>query len=264
MPTDATRLLDPDEPPAVTIDRPEGASPFLLTCDHASHRVPRCLGDLGVAEADRMRHIGWDIGALTVARTVSARLDAVLFAAGYSRLVLDLNRPATAPDRMPETSDGTTVPANIGLGAAARAARVAALFDPYHGAIAGALDARRAAGRPTFLACIHSFTPRMKGRDRPWHVGACHGPDPAMALLLADALRRDPALVVGVNEPYSCSRDSDYGVPVHGDDRGLPSVLIEIRQDQIATDADAVRWGHRLADALAAIEHPLLDLGARP
>ncbi|WP_374446962.1 N-formylglutamate amidohydrolase [Stella sp.] len=264
MPPSVHALLAPDEPPSVTVDRPDGASPFLLTCDHAAHRVPRRLGDLGVAEADRLRHIGWDIGALAVARTVAMRLDATLVAAGYSRLVIDLNRPPGAPDWIPEISDGTPVPANRNLAEDERAARVAALFDPYHGAISALLDRRRDAGRPTFLACIHSFTPRMRGRDRPWHVGACHGPDPAMARLLADALRRDPALVVGVNQPYSCSRTSDYAVPVHGDDRGLPSVLIEIRQDQITDEAAAVAWGHRLADALAAIERPLLELGAGP
>ncbi|BBK41937.1 N-formylglutamate amidohydrolase [Allostella vacuolata] len=257
-------LLDPDEPPPVTVRAAGGASPFLLTCDHASRRVPRRLGDLGVADADRARHIGWDIGALVVAETVSDRLDATLYAAGYSRLVLDLNRPEGAPDRMPTVSDGTRVPANEGLGATDRAARIQALFEPYHGAIAADLDRRLAARRPTFLACIHSFTPRMRGFDRPWHVGACHGPDPRMALLLAQALRREPGLVVGVNEPYSVGRDSDYGMPVHGENRGIPSVLIEIRQDLITAPADARAWGERLARCLAAIEPDLLQPGATP
>ena len=259
MPTPAAHLLAPDEPPAVTVARPDGRSPFLLTCDHASARIPRGLGDLGVAEADRLRHIGWDIGALTMAHALSDRLDATLVAAGYSRLVIDLNRPPGAPDRFPEVSDGTAIPGNRDLTDAARAGRVAELFEPYHGTIGSLLDARREAGRPTFLACVHSFTPRMRGQDRPWHVGACHGTDAVMARLLAAALRRDPALVVGVNEPYSCSRSSDYAVPVHGEDRGLPVVLIEVRQDQITAETDAIAWGHRLADALAAIEAALRE-----
>ncbi|BBK32561.1 putative N-formylglutamate amidohydrolase [Stella humosa] len=257
-------LLAPDEPPAVTVDAPDGASPFLLTCDHASRRVPRRLDDLGLPASELGRHIGWDIGALVVAREVSRLLDATLFAAGYSRLVIDLNRPEAAPDRMPTTSDGTTVPGNETLTDADRAERVATLFDPYHGAIAAALDRRQAVYRPTFLACIHSFTPRMRGFDRPWHIGACHGPNPEMALLLAAALRLEQGLVVGVNDPYSCSRASDYGVPVHGDDRGIPSVLIEIRQDLITRDADAIAWGGRLARCLSAIEPDLLQSGALP
>jgi predicted N-formylglutamate amidohydrolase len=41
----------------------------------------------------------------------------------------------------------------------------------------------------------------------------------------------------------------------HALPRGLPNVLIEVRQDLIATEAEAVAWADRLADALA----PILD-----
>ena len=84
------KLLAEDEPAAVTVVRPEGTSPFLLVCDHASNRVPRRLGDLGVSEANLRRHIAWDIGAAAMAHGVSERLDAPLVLQNYSRLVIRL------------------------------------------------------------------------------------------------------------------------------------------------------------------------------
>lgn len=257
-----TPLLDPDEPPPVTVHGEGGPSPFLLTCDHASRRIPRRLERLGVADADLGRHIGWDIGALDVARTVSDRLGATLFAAGYSRLVIDLNRPAAAPDLIPPVSDGTRIPGNETVPAGQREARVAELFCPYHARIAAEIDRRQEQRRPTLLACIHSFTPRMNGLDRPWHIGVCYGAHDRLARPLIAALRQDPAIVVGDNEPYRVDRASDYGVPVHGEDRGIPAVLIEIRQDLIADTPSARQWGERLARSLAAVEPFLLDQGA--
>lgn len=237
-----------------------GRSPFVITCDHASNRVPRRLADLCLPASELARHIAWDIGALAVARRLSAALDAPLIAAGYSRLVVDLNRPAHAADRMPETSDGTVVPANRELTEADRGLRIAALFQPYHQAVAELLDARVAAGRPSLLVCLHSFTPQLAGRaPRPWHVGTAGGADKRMAQALAAELAREAGLVVGYDQPYAIGPDSDYGLPVHGDGRGIPAVLIEIRQDGVADDAGAAAWADRLARALPAIAPDLLS-----
>ncbi|MCC7272607.1 MAG: N-formylglutamate amidohydrolase [Alphaproteobacteria bacterium] len=256
---DGPLLLEPDEPPAVTVTDADGRSPFVVTCDHASNRVPRRLAGLGLSEAERDRHIAWDIGALAVARRLAARLGAPLVAAGYSRLVIDLNRPLAARDLMAEISDATPVPGNHGLSPADRQARIDQLFRPYHAAISALLDRRAAAGRPSLLVCQHSFTPRLSGgAARPWHIGLAPGRDRRFGELLAAALRRDPALVVGWDEPYAIGPASDYGVPVHGDGRGIPAVLIEIRQDGVAGDAGAARWADRLAGSLAAIAPALL------
>ena len=160
-----------DEPPAYGVVNPDGASPYVLLCEHASPRIPRCLSDLGLPKAERMRHIGWDVGAQALALGLSAALDAPLFVANYSRLVVDCNRPLSAASLMPEISEATLVPGNRGLTAAARQRRVDALFHPYHDAVARRLDARQAAGRPTLVVGVHSFTPQFKGHNRPWHAG---------------------------------------------------------------------------------------------
>ncbi len=243
-------LLGPDEPAPFTVTRANGASPFVLTVDHGGLEMPRAVGDLGVSAAERARHIGWDIGILGVSERLSALLDAPMAATRYSRLVIDCNRDPSVPTAFVTTSEDTPVPGNVGLTEAARAARVAALFTPYHEAIAGLLDARAAAGVATVLVAMHSFTPRFRGVDRPWHVGVLYGRDDRLARRMFDAFRAEGDLVVGDNEPYQVTDLTDYTVPVHGERRGLLHVELEIRQDLIAEAAGQAAWAERLARLL--------------
>jgi predicted N-formylglutamate amidohydrolase len=245
--------LEPDEPPAFSTHNLTGASPCVLLCDHASNRVPRRLAGLGLPASELGRHIAWDLGVRGVALALSRLLDAPLFMSGYSRLVIDCNRPLAARDSIPEVSDGTVINANQELPAQERAARAAALFHPYHDAIRTLLDQRQAESRPTVLVSVHSFTDRFGGQSRPWHVGLAYHRDRRLSPALIQALRREPELCVGDNEPYAVSDASDYSVPVHGERRGLPCALIEMRQDLLGDERAQHRWAHRLADALSAV-----------
>ncbi|MEX0759782.1 MAG: N-formylglutamate amidohydrolase, partial [Tistlia sp.] len=139
-------LLARDEPPPFGFCRLEGAAPVILTCDHASNHLPRALGRLGVERAELARHIAWDIGAAEVTRRLAPLLDAPAVLSGFSRLVIDANRRLGAENSIPEASDGTPVPGNRGLDAAARALRRDCLFKPYHGAVARLIEARLAVG----------------------------------------------------------------------------------------------------------------------
>jgi predicted N-formylglutamate amidohydrolase len=71
--------------------------------------------------------------------------------------------------------------------------------------------------------------------------------DPRLPMPLLEALRRDPALVVGDNEPYSSRDPSEYTLSAHAKPRGIPYCSIEVRQDLIATADSARAWAHRLA-----------------
>jgi len=246
-----TGLLEPDEPAAVSIERAEGSAPFVLTCDHAGLAIPRALGDLGLSEAERARHIGWDIGALGVAREMSRQLDAPLVAQRYSRLVIDCNRPPASEELIPLRSEATDIPGNRDLDRAAREARVDAIYGPYHTAIRALLDARAAAGRETIYVAVHSFTPAYLGAPRPWQVGVLYGPDRRLATVLLALLAADRALVVGDNEPYRID-GKDHGIPEHALKRGLANVLFEVRQDLIAAADGQKAWGGRLAELLVA------------
>ena len=253
------QLLDPDET-AFEIVNEGGRGMAVLTCDHASNRFPRRLGSLGLGPAEIASHIAWDPGAAWVARRLSRLLDAPLVLSNFSRLVVDCNRPVESPGAAPAESAGVRVPGNERLSHADAAARRTALFDPYHAAIRAVLDARRRAGRPTALLAIHSFTPHYPGETRPWTIGISYNRDRRLAVLLLAALAEEDSLVVGDNRPYSVDDESDYTIPVHGEERGIPHALIEIRQDGLASEAAAGIWADRLARAFRRIE-PILDFG---
>jgi predicted N-formylglutamate amidohydrolase len=244
------RLLGGDEPEPLRVERAHGASPFFLTCDHAGRRMPRALGDLGVSARDRERHIAWDIGAAGLMSRLGERLDAFSIAQTYSRLVVDCNRPLDAPTLIPLRSERTDIPGNADLSPLQRAQRIDEIFRPYHARIVAELDARAAARRPTILVTVHSFTPIYMDVARPWHVGVLYRRDTRLAHALLRVIAADQRWVVGDNQPYAVSDASDYAIPVYGEQRGLPHVELEVRQDLIADEAGQAAWGERMADWL--------------
>ena len=254
---DTDLLLGTEDVPPVGEYNAAGRSPFFLTCDHYGRRIPRVLGDLGLPEAELTRHIAWDIGIAGVVESLSKQLDAHLIVQLYSRLVIDCNRPPDAASSIPRISEATTIPGNEGLSREAAELRRAKIFDPYHRRIDEIIDARRSAGLPTVLVSLHSFTPAYAGIARPWHIGTLYHRDTHLPPLLLKGLRAEGDLVVGDNEPYAVSDDTDYTIPVHGEARGLINTGIEIRQDLIADPAGEKSWADRLARIFTEIE-PLL------
>lgn len=246
-------LLDADEPAPFEVLNGDAGGQVLLLCDHASNRVPRALGGLGLEEIELERHIGWDIGAGEVTRRLAGALGAPAILAGYSRLVIDCNRALDHPGLIPEESDGTPVPGNVDLDPAARAARVAALHDTYHRAIEAQLERMHetlpADSAPVVLA-IHSFTPIMDAVERPWEIGILWNREPRLPEPLIARLREEPDLTVGNNEPYSARLGYGYTLERHAEAAGLANALVEIRQDLIDTRHGAAEWSARLLAAL--------------
>jgi predicted N-formylglutamate amidohydrolase len=244
------QLLVRGDLPPYSVFNEKGRAPLLLLCDHASKAVPQALGDLGIPASELARHIGWDIGGLDAAIELSTALDAPLVASGYSRLVIDCNRWPGGEGSIPEFSDGTSVPANRGLGKAAIDARAEACFWPYHHEIDRQLDRMTAGGRSVAMLVMHSFTPEMNGFLRPWHVGVLWNDDPRLPEPLLAELRRNSSLVVGDNEPYSARASYEYTLNAHARPRGLPHCSLEVRQDLIGTSVEAQAWARRLAPAI--------------
>jgi predicted N-formylglutamate amidohydrolase len=234
-----------------------GRSPYLLTCDHYGRIIPRRLGDLGLPESELRRHIGWDIGIAGIAEQLSRQLDAHLIAQRYSRLVIDCNRPPHVPSSIPLISEATRIPGNEGIGRDAAEARREAIFQPYHRRIEEIIEGRLRRGMPTVLVSLHSFTPVYAGIARPWHIGTLYGRDRRLPPLLLKLLRAEPELVVGDNEPYAVSAETDYTIPVHGEKRGLMTTGIEIRQDLITEPSGQTAWADRLARIFGEIETTL-------
>ncbi|TPW35719.1 N-formylglutamate amidohydrolase [Oecophyllibacter saccharovorans] len=242
-------LLGPEDASPFRSWAEERPTPFVLVSDHAGRSVPHRLGDMGVPAEQWERHIAWDIGIRNVARHLHELLGAAWIEQVYSRLVIDCNRRPGHPTSIPPVSDGTPVPANAALAPTARQQREEEILLPYHEEIARVLQARR--NRPTLIVSLHSFTPEMNGRARPWQIGLLHDHDPESAALFSRLLQAsDPALCIGDNEPYALTRQNDYTVPRHAEDRQLPALELEIRQDLITDEAGQAFWAERLADLL--------------
>ena len=239
---------------SVRVSNRYGESPIMLICDHASNFVPEMFGTLGLEPAELDRHIAWDPGAAPVSRLLSAALDATLVESCVSRLIVDCNRSLQAPDLVPELSETTVIPGNAGLSAEDREDRIALAWRPFHDAIEDLVGERLAGGRDTRLVSIHSFTPRYSDRPRPWHVGIIHDEDDRMARPMVAALAAVDGLVVGVNEPYSPADRVYFTLERHARSRGLPCVMIEIRNDEIATEQSQRRWAELLAGILSNLE----------
>ncbi|HEY7578766.1 MAG TPA: N-formylglutamate amidohydrolase [Acetobacteraceae bacterium] len=245
-----TKLLAPDEPSPVRLLREDGRSALFLTADHAGRAIPRSLRRLGLPGEELERHIAWDIGIAGVTERLSCALDATAVLQTYSRLVIDCNRNPAVPSSIPEISEATRIPGNLGLTPEQRHVRWEAIFAPYHARIRSLLDARQAAGRRTIYVAMHSFTPVFKGESRAMQVGVLYNRDARLACIMLDLLRAAPDLVVGDNAPYAVSDATDYGVPEHAERRGLPHVEIEIRQDLIADEGGQAAWAARFANLL--------------
>ncbi len=229
-----------------------GDTRLILLCDHASNRIPEDYGDLGVPAAQFGRHIAYDIGARDLTLGLAARLRATAVLTRYSRLLIDPNRGMDDPTLIMRLSDGAVVPGNRDVDDAERRRRIARFHQPYHRAVAAAVEEVTAQGHVPFLVSIHSFTPVWRGWPRPWHVGILwdRGEEVARAMIRGFLAQGD--LVVGDNEPYHGALEGDT-LNTHGTRAGLPHALIEVRQDLIAGKTGVDEWVERVAKVIEPI-----------
>ncbi len=238
---------------AVAVENANGAGPFVFVCDHASNFLPPPYDScLGLSEPEKSAHIAWDPGALGVAKGLSESLDAPLVYSTVSRLIIDCNREESRPDLIPCLSETTQIAGNRNLSADEIAFRLNLAHRPFHKAIDKVLNQRKDRGLPTALVSVHSFTPVYKGVSRPWEIGLISEKDRSLAEPVLQALNARGGMRIGDNEPYAPSDGVYYTVRRHGEDRRLPCLMIEIRNDEVKTAEDEIRWADMLAPMLAA------------
>ena len=243
-------LLTPGDPPPAEV-LPGHDVRLLLVCDHASNRVPLALDRLGLSDEVLSHHVAFDRGARQLTKRLAGRLGAPAVLGGFSRLVIDLNRDPSSYHSIPADSDGIPVPGNRDLDRADRVARRIELFDRYHRAVASALDDARAEGVAPAVVNVHSFTPALAdGVHRPWQIGLLWRHDDRLVRALQEHMQAEPGLAVGDNEPYSGHVHEGYTLPHHAEHPGLAHVLLEVRDDQLATDEGVDEWADRLSVAL--------------
>jgi len=232
------------------IENPEAGGRMVLVCEHASNEFPAPWGDLGLTAAQQRAHIAWDPGALGLAQGLAQRLKSCLVHAPVSRLIYDCNRAPDRPGAMAARSEVHDVPGNTALGPDARAARAAAVYLPFHHALHAVLARRIALGLAPVMVTIHSFTPVFMGQRRTVEFGVIHDADPTLARAVLAAALAKPGLRAELNAPYSAADDVTHTLRLQATPYGLANVMLEIRNDLIATPAAQEAMAERLAPVL--------------
>ncbi|MFW8635858.1 N-formylglutamate amidohydrolase [Cribrihabitans pelagius] len=242
---------------AVEVVNPNGTGAVLLLCEHASSDIPARYNGLGLKREDRQSHAAWDPGARAVAMHLSAALDAPLVASRVSRLVFDCNRPPEAASAMPEKSELIEVPGNANLTPEQRQEREDSVYTPFCDAVTRVIGAREKAGLKTAVVTMHSFTPVYYGKPRPVEIGILHDSDSRMADTMLAGAPALPHRRIERNQPYGPGDGVTHSLKEHALSRGLPNVMIEIRNDLLRSDADEQAMAEEmltlLRPALAAL-----------
>ena len=142
---------------------------LVITCEHGGHAVPPAYASLFTDYAELLlTHRGWDIGALELARQMAERLDAPLFAATTTRLLIDLNRSIGHRQLYSE--------ATRALAPATKRAIVDVHYRPHRDAVEACIADLIAAGKRVVHVASHSFTPEMNGVVRQADVAWLYDP----------------------------------------------------------------------------------------
>lgn len=245
-------LLSHDEPPPFYVMHSDSELPILLVCDHASCAFPTALGDMGLDPFARRCHLAIDIGAGSLTEYLADRLGVTAVLAQYSRLVVDCNRELMDPSAFLEYGDGILVPGNRNLRQEQKDARAEAIYHPYHRAVDEQLQRLMATGRPPAFIAVHSFTPVLNGKARPWEIGVLWDKDQQLRKIFLKDFR-EAGFHVGDNEPYSGKAPADYTIDNHAESPLLPHIGLEIRQDLINDAAGVARIGNIMHKIIESI-----------
>lgn len=236
--------------PYIEIANPAGRAPVLILADHSGREIPDELDRLGLSDDLLERHIAYDIGVAVLARRLAELLDAPAILDHCSRLVIDPNRRPGSPSSIPPVSDNCVVPGNQDVTRDEAERRIRRYFLPYHRTVARRLGQFQRQGIVPAVIAVHSFTPRMHGLDRPWHVGVLWRDDQRISAPVLEQLRHSEGLVIGDNQPYSGIEEFGYTVEFHCQRNLLPHVMFEVRQNEIATSEASLAWAERIAELL--------------
>jgi len=226
-----------------------GFSPFGLVCEHACNAIPAEFDNLGLGNKALLSHIAWDPGADAVTRALNRLLGAPAVLGPASRLLYDCNRSPDALDAIPERSELITVPGNQNLSPLEVENRIDRFYRPFKLAVSSMLD-QNASVRA--LVTIHSFTPNYLGKDRAVELGILHDRDSRFADAMLQCAPRLTSMQVARNQPYGPEHGVTHTLKVHGIERGLLNVMIELRSDHLKSEAQCETVAAMLAELLQA------------
>lgn len=177
---------------------------LVLSCEHASWTLPPGV-DLGVSLEVLRSQASWDHGALDIATRLSEAVGLPVHASAFSRMFVDLNRPADHPNVVPHVSYGAAVPGNAALTPGDRQARIDGFHKPYWDAVRRDATARIQDRGAVLHFCSHTFDPALDPAQRTYEVGVLYDPAHALEAELSERLMfqfRRAGLDVRANQPY--------------------------------------------------------------
>jgi predicted N-formylglutamate amidohydrolase len=239
-------------PPPFLLVRARSTSRVLLTCEHATNRLPWTARSSPELRAALASHWGWDIGAWALTREIARRLRAGAIGGRWSRLVIDLNRRVGDPTLIRARAGDVLLPWNRKLGSQEIERRVMGYHAPYHLEVDRLILRRIVRGVRPLLLAIHSFTPVLDGRARPFEVGVLYDRHRGLARRLGAGLR-EAGLSMRYNEPYSGLAGMMYAVDRHGSHHGLPCLELELNQELLARRGAVRRLGAIVARGVAEL-----------
>lgn len=227
---------------------------LVITCEHASSRVPPPLCPTIEDREWLATHYGFDIGAAEVVRELARRTNSLGILAQFSRLVCDANRHASHPEWICLEIEGYAPSFNRHLDSSERIRRRRTYYDPYHEAV----DRLLALHDPddVLLVAVHSFTPRLGQEVREMEIGVLFDQHESLARDLARLIGEQTGYHTALNQPYSGFDGMIYSVCRHGQELGVPYLEVEVRQDLVDTVTGARVVAGQLAGALRDLAAP--------
>ena len=235
---------------AFSVYKPTSLNKIIILCDHASNYIPKTYKNLGLKLSDVNKHIGWDIGALKVAKKISKNINCSLIHSCFSRLLIDCNRHLKSSGAFIKKSEDIVIPGDKNVSKKEKLLRAKKYYFPYHDQINKVIERKLKDKIVPILVSIHSFTPIYFGKSRPWHIGLLQRKDQRLSSIFAKEIKKNKKIVLGINQPYKLDLAGDFTIPFFSESYGLPHVLIEIRQDLLIKNKSINYWSNFISDIL--------------
>ena len=238
--------------PCHTINQ-KSSNRIIVICDHASKLIPKKYKRLGLNTKEIKSHIGWDIGAASLAKGIALRLDSTLLLTGYSRLIVDCNRALGHPEAFIDKSENTFIPGNHNLSNAEKQIRAKLYCLPYRKKIAKNIDLRLKRKQIPIIISIHSFVPKYKGIKRPWHLSLLYRKDKRLTSLVLKKLKKNKLIKIKINKPYDSEIYNVFTIPFFAESQGFPYLYLEIRQDLLINKKKINNWSRKISKLIKEI-----------
>jgi predicted N-formylglutamate amidohydrolase len=212
---------------------------LLVTCEHGGNSVPPRYRHLFRGLQRPLKtHVGYDIGALLMARQMSESLRAPLVTSTITRLLVDLNRSTHHPRLHAEA-----------VRKSSREVREQILADhylPYRTRVEDLVRKAIMRGRRVIHISSHSFTPELNGKVRSADIGLLYDPARPEEVRMCGKWKKAlsqaaPRIRIRRNYPYA-GKDDGFMPYLRNKYRPSACVGIELEINQAIVVGTRNRW----------------------